>query len=266
MSSFFCLFKVCFLSIVRDKVLRVVFLSGLFFTLLAPFLSMLSMRQMQQLMITVSLSWISLTLLVLALILGSSSIWRDIERRWLFAVFGMPVSRGTYVQARISAIFISLFAAGLFLGIIGGVLISLAGSKFSTAFDFTWANYFYAVLFDIAKYMLLAAIATCFSTVSTSLFLPLFAGISVFVAGSASQGVIDYLTSTTQPISVTTLFIAKSIYYLLPNFSLFDLSTQAVYGLAVTPSQLIWGGAYFLVYTGIVICFAVLSLNRRELN
>lgn len=254
------------LGIVRDKVLRVVFLSGLFFLLLAPFFSMLSMRQVQQLMVTVSLSWISLTLLILALMLGGSSIWRDIERRWLFALFGMPVARGSYVLARLSAIFVSLFIAGMFLGTIGGILIALTGSKFSTAFHFTWSGYWYAVLFDIAKYMLLAAIATFFSTVSTSLFLPLFGSFSVFLAGSASQGVIDYLKATTQSVTATTLLLAKLLYYLLPNFSVFDLSTQAVYGLAPSPLQLFYGVAYFLVYTGIVICCSVYSLNRRELK
>jgi len=252
---------------IRDKVLRVIFLSGFLFLLLAPFFSMFSMRQVQQLLVTVSLSWISLTLLVLALILGSSSIWRDIERRWLFTVFGMPVERATYVLARIASIFSCLLSAGFFLGVIGAVLIIVVGSEYSTAQNFSWANYSFAILFAVAKYMLLAVIATFFSTVGTSFFLPIFGTFSVFLAGSASQGVIDYLSASgPDRIAVSTLFFAKLLYWFLPNFAVFDLTTQAVYGLDIEPFQLFFGGGYFLVYTAIIICCAIFSMNRRELK
>lgn len=267
MNHWLTLAKVMALGITRDKVLRVIFLSGLLFLLLAPFFSMFSMRQVQQLLVTVSLSWISLTLLVLALILGSSSIWRDIERRWLFAVFGLPVERASYVLARITAIFSCLLVAGCFLGAIGAVLINIAGSEYSTALHFSWVNYSFAVLFAIAKYMLLAAIATFFSTVGTSFFLPIFGTFSVFLAGSASQGVIDYLSiAGPDRVAASTLFFAKLLYWLLPNFAVFDLTTQAVYGLNIDSVQLFFGGGYFLVYTSIIICCAIFSMNRRELK
>jgi ABC-type transport system involved in multi-copper enzyme maturation permease subunit len=77
---------------------------------------MFSMRQIQELLVTVSLSWMSLTLLLVALILGSSSIWRDIERRWLFSTFGLPIERSTYLFSKVTTIFISLLVAGLFFG------------------------------------------------------------------------------------------------------------------------------------------------------
>jgi len=265
---FYCnLTKTILAGIVRDRVLRVVFLSGLLFLLLVPFFCIFSMRQVQQLLVTVSLSWMSLTLLLVALILGSSSIWRDIERRWLFSVFGLPIERSTYLLAKISAVFISLAIVGLFLGGIGAGLIALVGSEYSTALNFSWFNYGYAVVFVTFKYMLLATIAVFFSSVSTSFFLPIFGSLGVFLAGSASQGVLDYLTSqTSEPVAAATLFFAKILYYLLPNFSVFDFTTQAVYGLYIAPSQLSLGVAYFLIYMAIIICISVMTLSRRELK
>jgi len=267
MSGCSILLKIFVFSIIRDKVLRVVFLSGLLFLLLAPFFGMFSMRQVQQLLVTVSLSWISLTLLLVALILGSSSIWRDIERRWLFSVFGLPIERLTYLFAKITAIFSCLAIAGLFLGGIGSCLIAIVDSQYSTALDFSWLNYGYAVIFITLKYMLLTVIAVLFSSVSTSFFLPIFGSLGVFWAGSASQGVLDYLTSqTSEPVAASTLLLAKFLYYLLPNFSVFDFSTQAVYGLPIAASQLSLGVVYFLIYTAIIICVSVMTLSRRELK
>jgi len=267
MSDWIVLTKIIILGINRDKVLRIIILSGLLFLLLAPFIGVFSMRQVQQLLVTVSLSWMSLMLLLVALILGSSSIWRDIERRWLFSVFGLPLERSTYLFAKITAIFVSLAIAGLFLGGIGAGLIAIVGSKYSTALDFSWLNYGYAVTFTILKYMLLAAIAVFFSSVSTSFFLPIFGSLGVFFAGSASQAVLDYLTSqTSEPVAASTLFFAKSLYYLLPNFSIFDYTTQTVYGLPIASSQLLLGAIYFLIYTAIIICISVMTLSRRELK
>jgi len=267
MSHWYCFTGLVILGIVRDKVLRVVFLSGLLLLLLAPFFSMFSMRQIQELLVTVSLSWVSLTLLLVALILGSSSVWRDIERRWLFSTFGLPIERSTYLFSKITAIFISLAIAGLFLGVIGAGLITIVGSQYSTALDFSWFKYSYAVIFITLKYMLLAAISVFFSSVSTSFFLPIFGSLGVFLAGSASQGVLDYLTSpTSEPLAASTLIFAKFLYYLLPNFSIFDFTTQAVYGLQITSSQLSLGVVYFLIYTAIIICVSVMTLTHRELK
>jgi hypothetical protein len=153
------------------------------------------------------------------------------------------------------------------LGGIGAGLVAIVGSRYSTALDFSWLNYGYAVIFITFKYMLLAAIAVFFSSISTSFFLPVFGSLGVFLAGSASQGVLDYLTAqTSEPVAESTLLFAKFLYYLLPNFSVFDFTTQAVYGLHIVPSQLSLGLGYFFIYTAIVVCISVITLSRRELK
>ncbi len=68
-------------SILRDRVLHALLGVALLLFLLVPVFSLFSMRQVQELSVTLCLSALSLVLLVLSVLLGASSIWRDIERR-----------------------------------------------------------------------------------------------------------------------------------------------------------------------------------------
>ena len=253
-------------GIVRDNILRVVAFSGLLFLFLAPFLSMFSMRQVQQLMVTLSLSWISLTLLLIALIIGTTGVWRDIERRWLAGLLGLPISRRSYLLARLCTVTLCIVFCGVFLGFAGFGLTAVVGSGYSTAENFSYLAFALAIGFSILKYLLVAVISTFFSTVATSLFLPLFSTIAILFAGTASQGVVDYLASAdAQQVAPVTKIVAKALYTVLPNFSLFDFTTQAVYGLSVDSRQVFLGGIYFILYFSLVAILSVAALNRREL-
>ena len=77
-------------GILRDRILYGVFGIAVVMILLIPALSSFSMRQVQELSITLSLSVVSVVLLVVTLLLGASSIWRDIERRYTSAILSSP--------------------------------------------------------------------------------------------------------------------------------------------------------------------------------
>ncbi|SDE66649.1 hypothetical protein SAMN05661003_12310 [Desulfuromonas thiophila] len=254
-------------GLIRDKVLRVIFLAGLFFLLLAPFISVFSLRQVQQLLVTTTLGWLSLTLLLLALILGGGGVWRDIERRWLFALLGLPLRRSTYLLARALSLVLCLSLTALFLGAVGAALIAVMGDQYSTAHVFSWAAYWCAVFFALLRYVLLALMALMLSCVSTSFFLPLFGSLAVFLAGSASQNVMDYLAGLpAENVSPLAKLLVQTLYVLLPNFSALDFTTQAVYGLEIKAVDMAWGLGYFTLYTAVVLALAVWCLERRELK
>jgi ABC-type transport system involved in multi-copper enzyme maturation permease subunit len=118
-----------------------------------------------------------------------------------------------------------------------------------------------------SQVMLLVAIAFLFSTVSTSFFLPVFGTVAIFLVGSASQEAYDFVTTESgQKLPQLVKVAAKLFYYLLPNFSAFDLKLNAIYGLPVSFYGLILTLIYFLVYTAIVLFIATLLFAQRELK
>lgn len=250
----------------RDRVLHALFLCGFLLLLLIPLFSLFSMRQVQELSITLSLSAISFILLVCTLLLGSSSIWRDVEKRYTTSVLGLPVSRGSYMLGKFAGLSLFIVTAALILGGISLVIISVSAAQYKSDLPILWENIIAAVVADTLKYILLVTFALVFSSLSTSFYFPFFSTLSVYFAGSASQEVFEYLSGdygkTLHPF---IRMIINALYYVLPNFSAFNLKVQAIYSLPLDYKGLAYTFFYFLVYTAILLTISIRAFARREL-
>jgi ABC-type transport system involved in multi-copper enzyme maturation permease subunit len=255
---------ITFKGIFRDRVFRGIAMSALFF-LLIPAISPLSMRQVAQLSITLSLSLISFMMLLLSVFLGGSSLWRDMERRYTYSVLGLPLTRTSYLLGKFLGISAYLLLTTLILGSIGCAVIKYVSILYPPILNIIWTNVFLSIFFIALKYILLVAIAFLLSTVSTSFFLPIFGSLAVFFAGSALQQVYDYLRSeSAQSYSPFIKYVVSVLYYILPNFKAFDLSVNAIYSIDLSLAGLMLTSGYFFIYTTIILTCASLIFSRRE--
>jgi ABC-type transport system involved in multi-copper enzyme maturation permease subunit len=254
------------LMLLRDRLLQAVLAVAAAMLLLVPSLSTFSMRQVQELAITLSLSSISLVLLVLALLLGSSAVWRDIERRYTASILALPVSRATYLLAKFVSIGIFIIACGALLGAASVAVIAIAAAQYPADIPIAWGNIILAIGADVLKYLLLTTVAVSLSAVSTSFFLPFFATLAIYLAGSASQEVYEYVSGQFgQQLHPLQLNAIKGVYYLLPNFAAFNLKVHAVYALPVSAQAVLFPLLYSFTYGGILLGLAIWVFNRREL-
>lgn len=266
MATFTNLLYVTLKWTLRDRIFHALLAVALLMFLLVPSFSVFSMRQVQELSITLSLSAISFALLVLATLLGATSIWRDVERRYTSSVLGLPISRTLFVLGKFAGIALLLIFCGLLLGGVSMAVIAITSGQYPSATPLFWGNIVAAIASDIVKYILLAAVAIFFSSLSTSFFLPFFGTISVYLAGSASQDVFDFISgNSSQTLSPLFKGIVKAVYYLLPNFAAFNLKVQAIYGLPLSTSGLALTFLYFIVYSAILLSLSVWIFSRREL-
>ncbi len=255
------------MSILRDRILHVLAAAGAFILLLVPVLSMFSMRQVQELSITLSLSTISFLLLIFSAVLGSFSIWRDIEKRFTTSVLGTPLSRTSYVLGKFSGIALFILVCAAVLGIVSLWVIAYSTVQYRSEIPVNWLNISTAIIADAFKYILLSAFALLFSSVSTSFFFPFFATIAVYFAGSASQEVFEYVSGEYgRTLSPVAKIVIKGVYYLLPNFAAFDFKMQAIYALVLPFKGIAFTLVYFLVYTAILLVLSVWAFSRRELT
>ena len=180
------IFIITFKGIFRDRVLRGIAMSSLFF-LLVPSVSSLSMRQVVELSITLSLSLISVMMLLLSVFLGGSSLVEGhgtpvYVQRPGFARFGAKYLFGKFIG---TAAF--LFLAALLLKPNSAVVVKYVSVLYPPMRPVVWPVLFFSIFFIALKYILLVAFAFMLSTVSTSFFLPIFGTLAVFFAGSAAQ-------------------------------------------------------------------------------
>lgn len=252
--------------VLRDRVLQALVGVAFLLLVLVPAFSVLSMRQVQELSITLSLSFISLVLFVLATILGASSVWRDIEKRYTASVLTLPYSRGTYLLGKFLAISLFLVFSAVLFAAVASVAIWFSSTLYQSAFPVRWLHIVNAVIFDVMKYILLAAIAMLLSSFSTSFFLPVFGTISLLLAGNASQEVYDFITNDAAgaKMSVVIRSAAKFLYYIIPNFGAFNFKVSAIYPVPLQIDGLFYTLIYFTVYTGIVLSVSIRIFSRRE--
>lgn len=253
-------------GIFRDRVFQGIMVTACAF-LLIPVISSLSMRQVTELSLTLSLSLISFILLLLAVFLGGTSLWKDIERRYTFSVLGLPISRQSYMIGRFGGTALFVLLASVILGIAAFAVVMYATTLYPSERPIVWSIMAICILFDALKYILLIAVAFLFSTVSTSFFLPVFGTIATFLAGGVTQQVYEYVNSpASKDLSPLVKQLAVCLYYILPNFGAFDLKVNAIYGLALPYNGLLLTFAYFIVYVGLLLSVAATIFARREMR
>lgn len=253
-------------GIFRDRVFHGILVTAVLF-LVIPAISTLSMRQVTELSLTLSLSLISFILLLLSVFLGGTSLWKDIERRYTYGVLGLPLTRGGYLLGRFCGIALFVLLTAVVLGIAAYSVVLYTSSVYPPDKPVMWGNIGLCIIFDAMKYTLLIAFAFLFSSVSTSFFLPVFGTIAVFLAGGVSQQVYDYIHSAAAiNLSPFVRQAATLLYYVIPNFSAFNLKLNAIYGLPLQFTGIILTVSYFAVYSAILLALSVMVFSRREMR
>lgn len=253
-------------GILRDRVLQGILAAGLVFFAI-PAVSTLSMRQVTELALTLSLSLDSFILLLLAIFLGGVSLWRDVERRFTHSVLTLPRTRAGYLFGRYAGIALFLLGTALLLGLLSVAVVLVVSAAYPPDRPVSWLAVVAALGLDTLKCLLLVAFAVLFSSVSTSFFLPVFGTIAIYLVGGATQQAYDYVLSPAgQSLSPVAKKLAEALYYILPNLSAFDLKVNAVYALPLDLHALILTAGYGILYLALVLTAATAIYSRRELG
>jgi len=267
MSAYLSQIKLTLRWAIRDRLFYAVLGVALLLLLLVPVLSSFSMRQVQELSLTLALSFNALFLLVLGVLLGTSTLWREIERRYTHAVLTLPISRGSFLLGKFTGLAFFLILCTFVLALVAALVVMLSSATYPSETPIAWGAFVLAVLGDGLKAILVAALAMLFSTLATSFYLPFFVTLAIYFAGSATQEVFEYLQGKHgEQISPLVLWVAKGLYFLLPNFSAFNYKVQAIYALPVSSEQVMLTLVYFVVYGGLVLGFALFIFGRRQFS
>jgi len=253
--------------IIRDRILQALVFVGFFLIMLVPPISTFSMRQSQELAVILSQSFVSFTLLIFAISLGSTIVWRDIERRYSYSILSLPLERGQYILAKFLSVALFLVIAALVMCGCSFIAIKVSALNYPSELPIQWKMIALSIGMDTLKYILVVAIAVFITTVSTSFFMPFFTTIAIYLAGSSSQEVYEFINSDAGnrmgPVVRST---ARIVYYLIPNLSSFDFKLQAVYPIKFDPVQVYFVLTYFVVYTTMALSLSIWVFSKRELT
>lgn len=246
--------------------ITLVILSVIAFLVLIPSASSFSMRQVREVATSLSLSLISFVLLVLTVFLGVTIIYRDIENRVVYFVLSQPISREAYILGKFLGLTFIIILSGIILTGFSSITLLISDTLYSADLPIKWENYFISALMELSKTFLIAAFAILFSSFATNLFLPLFGTIGVYIIGSVTQSIYDYINSPYgEKLPYITVLISKIAYYIFPNLTAFDIKFKAIYNLPIKGMYILGVFSYEILYIVIILSLSVVIFRRREM-
>jgi Cu-processing system permease protein len=192
----------------------------------------------------------------MSLLLGSSVVPRDIERKTIYPILSRPLGRVSYL-------------AGQFLGtavLLMGSLLVLAGAlalgiaSLSHRFD---VNIFGAALGYGIECSVLIAACLCFSTFAS----PPLAGIMgffLYVVGGMSNAFIQFFLREDRGASqmAQAVEVMKNFF---PNFEVFRLKYPVVHGFHIHPQYYSAESLYGLAWIALFLLLAGVRFETRDL-
>jgi ABC-type transport system involved in multi-copper enzyme maturation permease subunit len=252
---------------VRTRVfITLIILSVVAFLVLIPSASFFSMRQVREVATSLCLSLISFILLVSTVFLGVSIIYRDIDSRIAYFVLSQPISRGSYIIGKFVGLVFIIVLSGILLTSFSSITLLISDSFYEGDLPIKWDNYLISASLELFKTFIVAAFAIFFSSFATNLFLPLFGTIGIYIIGSVTQSIYDYInTPYGEELPYITVLISKLTYYVFPNFTAFDIKFKAIYNLPIEGKYVLSVLAYELLYIVIILSLSVLIFRKREM-
>ena len=245
-----------FREAVRDRVLYNLVLFVLILTGASVFIGELSGGQERKVIVDLGLSAMLLFGVFIAIFVGVGLVYKEIERRTIYAVFSKPVGRGEFLVGKYLGLCLTLLVNVLVMG----VGVSLALLYVSKGWDPLIPTIWPAVLLIYMELMLLTAIALLFSSFSSPALSALLT-FMVFIIGHFSAD-LKSLAVSLGSTSARSLF--TGLYYLLPNLANYSFITPAAHGRAPSAGFVFATGLYALVYIAVILAAATLVFSRRN--
>lgn len=245
-----------FREAVRDRVLYNLVLFVLLLTGASIFIGELSGGQERKVIVDLGLSAMLLFGVFIAIFVGVGLVYKEIERRTIYAVFSKPVGRGEFLVGKYFGLCLTLLVNVLVMA----VGVSLALVYVSGGWDPLILKIWPAVLLIYMELMLLTAIALLFSSFSSPALSALLTFL-VFIIGHFSA---DLKSIAVSLGSTGARWLFTGLYYLLPNLANYSFITPAAHGHSPSPGFVFATALYAFVYIVVILAAATLVFSRRN--
>lgn len=247
-----------FREAVRDRVLYNLVFFALLMMAAAIFVGQISIGIEEMVIKSLGLSAISIIGLLIAVFIGVGLVYKEMDKRTLYALLAKPVRRWEFLLGKFAGLVLTLavntaaMAVGLFLALL----------YVKHHLERADAVLLVAVFFILLKLMLIVALALLFSCYSTPLLAILYTS-AFYVAGMFVEELRTYRSAT---ISTAAASVLRVISYVLPNFEDFDVMAAAAHGRAIPGTLIAQNVAYAVLYSVLVLLIAIAVFSRRNMK
>ena len=251
---------------VRDKVLYNLVFFAVLLIGASLLLSQLTAGQDVKIIKDLGLAATSMFGLFIAVFVGIGLVWKEVERRSVYSLLAKPIRRRDFILGKYLglvltlAVNIAIMAAALYAVLAYQAWITppeLAAAWEASAAD---PALLVAIGLIFLQLTLVTAIALFFSTFSSPL-LSAALTFGLYVIGHFNADLRNFEQVVDSP---AVAWIARALYYLLPNLAPFDVKAQVVHGQAIAPGYVLLTAAYAVVYVAMLLVAASWVFSRKD--
>jgi Cu-processing system permease protein len=247
-----------FREAVRDRVLYNLVFFALLMMVAAIFVGGISIGIEELVIKSLGLSAISVIGLLIAVFIGVGLVYKEMDKRTLYALLAKPVRRWEFLLGKFGGLVLTLAVNTLAMS--AGLFLALLYVKHSL--ERTDTVLLVAVYFILLKLALVVALALLFSCYTTPLLAILYTS-ALYIAGLFVEEMRTFRFATANPAMEAVL---RGLSYLLPNFENFNAMAAAAHGREIPGALILQNTAYAALYTAIVLLVAAAVFSRRNLK
>jgi Cu-processing system permease protein len=261
-----CIALNVFKESVRDKVLYNLVFFAVLLIAVSYLLGQLTAGQDLKIIKDLGLAAMSWFGLFIAVFIGIGLVSKEVERRSIYSLLAKPIRREELVIGKYFGLVLTLLVniaimTLAYYVVLGGMAWS-AGGWFLPIWEAPAVDprLMKAVAMIVLQLMMVTAIALLFSTFSSTL-LSAALTFGLYIVGhfnadlKSFEGVVD---------SKPLIYLARGLYYVLPNFAALDVKSQVVHGQPVPLGELLMNTAYAVTYIGALLTAATLIFRQRD--
>lgn len=242
-----------FKEVIRDKI----FYSLVFFAILllgaSVLLSTLTVGEQSKIIEDLSLSGIEIFGVIIAIFVGIGLVNKELEKKTIYTIISKPITRWQFLLGKYLGLALTLLSYVAVMTVCY-MLVILAYTN-----TLPWQTLI-AVLLIYVELLVVTASAILFSTFSTPTLSASYA-LAIYVIGNMT-GDLRGLAAKTGSAGASA--VLNFFYYFLPNLQDFNVKSETVHNIPVTPGFVLSAMTYGLMYVMAILAVSVLVFQRRN--
>lgn len=239
---------------IRDKIFYTIGFFTVIFAVILFYISTASLGEEAHVLRSLGLGGIYLFGIILTILLSSSLISKEFEKKTVYFIFSRPVTSFEMVLGKFFGLFFTISAATLLFSVMYIAMIFLGASIFD-------AYALLALFLQLCEMAIFIALAIFFSSF-TRPSLSMVATITVLCLGHSST---ILLQTAKQSGSGVLQNIVHGFFCVFPDLEKFNIRDSVIYGFSLTSSEIFFTLAYSLFLLIIFLGLASFLLKKREL-
>jgi ABC-type transport system involved in multi-copper enzyme maturation permease subunit len=251
---------------VRDRVPYSMVVFAVLLMAASYLISQLTAGQDLKIIKDLGLAAIAMFGLLIAVFIGIGLVSKEVERKSVYGLLTKPVTRSQFVLGKYAGLVLTLAVniAAMVVAFYAVLYYMHLSASESTRAGWTAPamdpRLLIATLLIFAELAIVTAVALFFSTFSSPL-LAILLTLGLWIAGHFNADLRNFENVVDAPVAV---WLAKVLYYVLPNLSPFDVKAEVVHGMPVAMRHVALTLLYAVVYAGMLLAAAVAIFRRRD--